>query len=493
MQNKLSVIAIDLGATSGRAVLFTFTGDGLSQKEIHRFPNSIFSLQRKMYWDIYQLMREIITAFEKIKNESVEIKSIGVDTWGVDFGFIASDGELLGLPRAYRDGQTKNIPEEFFRIIPRRDVYDRTGIQIMDFNSLYQLYALHKNGAIAKQEAKSILFIPDLINYWLTGIKACEYTVASTSQLLNPHTHRFDPILLEAVGVTLDQFPEIVFPGTKIGELLPEYISRIGNNPISVIAVASHDTASAVAAVPASDPYFAYLSSGTWSLMGIETDTPIINDHSEEMNFTNEGGIEGTTRFLKNITGLWILEQFLNERKQVGIPYTYEEVINMAKSVSVSTAYIDPDHALFVAPRKMSEAIDQYCEMTNQQAPLQDAIYFRLIFDSLVLKYRMVMEKLKEFAPFEIRCLHIIGGGARNNYLNQMTANALSMPVIAGPVEATAIGNALVQAKSLGYFSTIQEMRDYIYKVSEMKVFSPEDTIEWDVKYEEFKSIVLEN
>ena len=483
------IIAIDLGATSGRVILATLDGQQLRTEELNRFPNRLTRIFGHYYWNIYSLFEDICEGLRHAAAKGIAIDSIGIDTWGVDMVFVGRDGQLLGQPRAYRDPYTDGAPEEFFKLMPRREVYDRTGIQIMNFNSVYQLFAAHREGNAALAAADKILFIPDALSYLLTGNKVCEYTILSTSQFMNPRTKKIDEVLLQAAGVKPELVPEIVLPGHVIGTRSDEICTATGLGKVPVIAVAGHDTASAVAAVPAEDEQFAYLSSGTWSLMGIETREPIITDESFAMNFTNEGGVEGTTRVLKNITGMWLLEQCRAVWKAAGKDYSYPQIVEMTSQAEPFAALIDPDDARFAAPTDMVAAIRSYCHDTNQPAPADDAAVMRCIFDSLALKYREVLDKLRRLAPFELRVLHVIGGGAQNDLLNRMTASATGLPVVAGPSEATAIGNIMVQAKALGLADTLQEMRSMTAASIETHRFEPENPDLWEDAYRKFERI----
>ena len=435
---KYNFLAFDIGATSGRAVLGTLVGDKFEMQELHRFPNAIMELHGKYYWDIYRLYDALKESLTICARRNLLPDSIGIDTWGVDFGYLAEDGTLLGLPRAYRDPYTDGAPEEYFQRVPRSEVYRLTGIQIMNFNSVFQLFRAKKEGFGPLEAAEEILFMPDLLSYLLTGKKVCEYTDASTSGLLNPVTKEFEASLLEAAGVAPSIMRPVVMPGTFVGELTDALARETGIGKVPVIAVAGHDTASAVAAVPAADREFAYLSSGTWSLMGIETEEPIISEESFRHNFTNEGGIDGTTRFLKNITGMWLLEQ---------------------------------------------------CRETGQPEPVEDDEFIRCIFESLAFRYKEVLALLSEMAPFPIRKLHVIGGGSMNNLLNQFTANVINMPVVAGPSEATAIGNCMVQARAAGLVADRWEMRRLINSFLSPAVFLPEGSGEWEEAFRKYKSV----
>ena len=491
--NKKSFLAFDLGATSGRTILGTIEQGRLQMKELTRFSNQILQIGNHIHWNIYSLFEHLKAGLAAAKKEGVEITSIGIDTWGVDFALIAEDGSLLGAPYAYRDLHTEGIPEKYFELISREKVYELTGIQVMNFNSLYQLFALSLANNSLLKNAKELLFIPDALAYMLTGNKVVEYTIASTSQILNPRTKKFEAELLEKAGVSPSILGEIVMPGHLIGCLKEDLAKESELGKINVIAVAGHDTAAAVAAVPAIGKNFAYLSSGTWSLMGIEVMEPIINEETFTLNFTNEGGIEGTTRFLKNITGMWLLEQCLKDWKSQGVAYTYEKLVQMTTTVPAFQSIIDPDHKSFANPICMPTAIAEYCRETNQIVPTTHAEFVRCIFESLSLKYNYVLGKLKDLAPFPIEKLHVIGGGSKNPLLNQWTANATGIIVIAGPSEATAIGNIMIQAKSAGCVNSLQEMRHIICNSVQLDEFTPKNSLAWNEAYQKFLSITQLN
>lgn len=484
-----SFLAFDIGATSGRSILGTLDKGRLQMKELTRFPNQMLQIGNHFYWNIYSLFEHLKAALVAANKEGVEISSVGIDTWGVDFALIAKDGTLLGAPYAYRDPHTDGMPEKYFSIIPREKVYELTGIQVMNFNSLYQLFALKQAENSLLEAASGMLFMPDALAYLLTGNKVVEYTIASTSQILNPRTKQFESQLLEAAGVSPSILGDIVMPGHFIGTLTDVLAEESELGKVPVIAVAGHDTASAVAAVPAENERFAYLSSGTWSLMGIEVKDAIINDETYKLNFTNEGGIEGTTRFLKNITGMWLLEQCLKEWKKEGLTYDYEKLVHMAESAPTFQAFIDPDHPSFANPASMTKAITEYCQVTGQTAPATHAEFVRCIFESLSLKYKYILGKLIDLAPFAIEKLHVIGGGSKNPLLNQWTANAIGMPVIAGPSEATAIGNIMIQAKSAGCVSSLTEMRQIIRESIQLEEFLPENKSDWGKAFIKFLKI----
>lgn len=469
----LNFLAFDVGATSGRGMLATVSGDSFEMKEIYRFPNAIMNIHGKYYWDIFAIYDHLKKALAAVRDMGVSLDSIGIDTWGCDFGYIGSDGTLLGLPRAYRDQYTAGMPEKTYQTVPRDVLYARTGIQILNFNSLFQVLRAKEEGFTPRLEASKMLFIPDLLSYFCTGRMYAEYTVASTSQMLNATTRTWDTELLARLGIEESLLPEIVQPGTQAGMLLPAIAEEIGMEPVPVIAVAGHDTAAAIAAVPATDENFAYLSSGTWSLMGIETPAPILTADSCSKNYTNEGGIEGTTRFLKNITGMWLLEQSRKCWAREGRNYTYAQIEEMAHKEMDFPSTVDPDDPRFANPDNMVEAIKAYCREHGLPAPADDAQLVSCIYHSLAAKYKSVIEALQEMAPFSIDKLHIIGGGSMNKTMNQLTADTIGMPVVAGPSEATAIGNAMIQAQAAGLYKDRWEMRAAVARTTGTLTYMP--------------------
>ena len=489
METTRCFFAVDLGATSGRTIVGTLADGKVWLEELTRFPNNLIETGGHFYWDIYALYFEIIKGLKQAVRRGLQVESIGIDTWGVDFVCVGDDGALLRNPLSYRDPHTFGAMEEYFETaVPKEDVYRLTGIQFMNFNSLFQLYVMRRDGNAALRHAEKILFVPDALGWMLTGEAVCEYTIASTSQLLNPVTKELDARLLGSLGLDRSLFGRMVMPGTRIGTLTEEVQKMTGLGPVPVIAVAGHDTASAVAAVPAKDEHFAYLSSGTWSLMGIETKEPIINKVSYERNFTNEGGVEGTTRFLKNICGMWLLERC---RKEWGndAPADYGVLLSEAMKVPAFQSLINPDDPVFANPADMQGAIKEYCRATGQHVPEGYAEICRCIFESLALRYRQVAGYLKEMAAFPIDTLHIIGGGSLNEYLNQFTANATGLTVLAGPQECTALGNIMLQAKAAGIVGDIFDMRRIIAGSVAMKRYEPADKEMWDKAYEKFKSL----
>ena len=458
MKKEYTFLAFDCGATSGRGVLATLSGNSLSMQEVYRFPSEMKKEGGRFYWDVMAMYRHFVTCLEQLGEQGVKLDTIGIDTWGVDFGCVGADGSLLGLPRCYRDPYTDGVPEKVYVKVPREELYARTGIQIMNFNTIFQLYAQTEAGDQALAQADAILFMPDLLSYMLTGKKVCEYTDASTSGMMDQATRQFNKGLLNELGIRTEMLLPIVQPGTVVGTLKPELAASTGLGEVPVIAVAGHDTASAIAAVPAADERFAYLSSGTWSLMGIEVPAPVINAE------------KGTTRFLKNITGMWLLEQCRQVWKAAGKDYSYPQLVEMAKAEAGFTGRINPDDPRFAAPENMVKEIAD--QVGND---VTDAQIVSCIYHSLAERYKEVLEMLCGFAPFPIEKLHIIGGGSANALLNQWTADALGIPVVAGPTEATAIGNVLMQAQAAGVVKDRWEMRKLVAESFDVKVFEPHE------------------
>ena len=490
MNNQTYFFAVDLGATSGRTIIGRIKDDTFELEEVTRFPNNLIVQGGHYYWDIYALYFEIIKGLKEVARRGLEITSIGIDTWGVDFVFIGEDNAILRNPRAYRDPITFEAMDDYLEhVISKQEVYNITGIQFMNFNSIFQLYAMKKEHNSAFEQAQKILFVPDALSWMLTGEEVCEYTIASTSQLLDPRTKQLDEKLLASVGLDRSKFGRMVMPGTLIGVLTEEVQKLTGLGAVPVIAVAGHDTGSAVAAVPAKNEQFAYLSSGTWSLMGIETKDSIINALSYERNFTNEGGVEGTTRFLKNICGMWLYERCRLEWPEEVRKRSHPELQGSAMQVKAFRSIINPDDQMFAAPASMIGAIQQYCRQTNQPVPETPAEICRCIFDSLALRYRQVLSWLHEFASFKLDVLHVIGGGSLNKYLNQFTANATGATVLAGPQEGTAIGNIMLQAKAAGIVKDIWEMRRIIANSLDLVKYEPADKVIWDEAYEKYLRI----
>ena len=484
MEKTTNFFAVDLGATSGRTILGSIEDGKLKQREITRFPNTIIELGGHFYWDLYALYNEIVKGLKVCADEGIELTSIGIDTWGCDFAVFGDDGGLLRNPYCYRDPHTEGAMEEYFKLIPKEKVYEKTGIQFMNFNSLFQLATMRRNNDSALSIANKILFIPDALMYMLTGEAVCEYTVLSTSQMLNPRTKTIDMDLIDVIGLKESQFGRYVNPSDQVGTLTPEVQRLTGLGAVPVVAVAGHDTGAAVAAVPAQNPNFAYLSCGTWSLLGIETQEAIINEKSFEYNFTNEGGIEGTTRFLKNICGMWLLERCRKEWTDA--PANVNQINEDAMTAEPFRSFINPDDPRFANPTSMVDAIQGFCKETNQPVPETYQQIARCIFESLALRYRQVLDYLRELAPFPIEKLHVIGGGTYNQYLMQMAANSIGIPVVTGPVEGTAIGNIMLQAKASGLVSDMFQMRKIIAESIKLNTYLPQESKAWDEAYQRF-------
>lgn len=441
-------LAFDLGASSGRALLGIYENDNLRLEETHRFPNRMVNINGHFHWDILQLFDEIKIGLAKTAQAGhTDIRSLGVDTWGVDFGLIGRNGVLLGNPYAYRDIGEEYM-EKVFDIIPRDELYKKTGIQFMPFNSIFQLYRLVHDQNPLLDVAEKLLFTPDLLNYFLTGEMASEYTIASTSQLLDPWTKTWQTELFDRLGLPINIMADIVEPGTKIGTLRKEIAEEAGLAQIDVIAPASHDTASAVAAVPAQSDNWAYLSSGTWSLLGINSPEPILTESALQNNFTNEGGVDGNIRFLKNVAGLWLVQRCKSDWAKEGEDIGFAELADLAEKAGPSTCHIDPDDAQFANPVNMPDAIVEYCRETDQPAPKTKGQVIRCALESLAQKYKQVIDSLNDMLPQPVERLHIVGGGSKNELLNRLTEEATGLQVLTGPAEATGMGNIIVQRQA---------------------------------------------
>lgn len=465
-------LAVDLGATSGRTVLASFDGEKVEMQEWTRFSNPQVPMTGHVFWDLPHLYNEILLAITKTVEEGVKVESIGIDTWGCDFAFFGKHGQLMGLPFCYRDPHTDGAIEKFTRTHMNAEaLYEKTGIQFMPFNSLFQLDTMRRTGITVLQAADKVMFIPDALSFLLTGEQVCEYTVASTSQLLDASTGDLDDRLLRFVNLQRKHFGRMVQPGALIGTLTEQVQKATGAGPIPVVAVAGHDTASAVASIPTEDENYAYLSCGTWSLLGIESPKAIITPESRKENFTNEGGLDGTYRFLKNICGLWIFE---NCRKEWGttVPSNVNE-LNAQCMESDYNELINPDDELFAHPKSMTEAICTYLRNQGKPLPQCPADYVRCIFRSLANRYREVLDILSSLSGKKFERLHVIGGGSLNTFLMQFAADATGLPVIAGPAEGTALGNVLVQLRAAGEVDTIPAMRQISLKSVETKTYLP--------------------
>jgi rhamnulokinase len=490
MNDGRSHLAFDLGAESGRAVLGTLEGGRVILKELHRFPNAMVPLFGRLHWNPYALYAEIVEGLKRAAAACPGgIDSVAVDAWGVDFGLLARDGSLLGLPFAYRDLRNVRAMKDFLAKFPRDRVYELTGIQFLPFNSLFQLHALALENPDLLDQAADLLFMPDLLSYFLSGRKFTEATIASTSQLIDPRRGVWSPELLSALGVRPGILHDPIPPGTVIGSLLPGLAKETGLPDIPVVATASHDTASAVAAVPARGRNWAYISSGTWSLMGIETPAPLITAETMRLNFTNEGGMGGRIRFLRNVTGLWLIQQC---RKVWSADRTlsYEEMRELAAGAPAFRSFIDPNAPDFLNPPDMPAAIRDFCRRTGQEEPGSPAAILRCALESLALAYRCVLDDLRRVSPEPIERIHVIGGGSRHPTLCRFTACATGLPVVAGPVEATALGNILGQALALGRIHSPDDIRAIVAEGADLTVYEPGDAPAWDAAYARFREIL---
>jgi rhamnulokinase len=479
-------LAIDLGAGSGRVVAGIWDGTGLGIEELNRFANDPVKAAVGWHWDLDNLFQHIKRGMAlAIKKYGAAVVSAGVDTWGVDYGLLDAHGKLCAAPFAYRDPRTNNMMEKAFHRMPRDEIYRRTGIQFMYFNTLYQLLA-EKN----LERAQRLLFMPDLIHFLLTGIAGNEKSIASTSQLLNPATQTWDSDLIETMGLPGKIFGDLVNAGSVLGKLQSSVAAELGAPHLQVITPASHDTASAVAGVPAEEPEPVFLSSGTWSVIGRELNQPVISKASYRAAFSNEGGVFGTTRFLKNIAGMWLLQECKRAWTAAGKSITYDELTAAAEKSRPFVSLIDPDAAGFQAPADMPRAIAEFCRRTGQPAPEDFGAFARAIFESLALKYRLAKESLVRITGRPVDKIHIVGGGSQNNLLNQFVADALNCAVVCGPVEATSIGNIIMQLCALGEISSLAEGRAVIRRSMETKTFRPQNTRAWDDAFGRFQKVL---
>jgi len=485
--HPMNYIAIDLGAESGRATLGEFDGERLHLVEVHRFPNSPVRLPDGLHWDVLRLLSEIKDSIGLVaRKQGKQLASIGLDTWGVDFGLLDWHGCLLSNPYHYRDNRTDGMMEEAFRRLPREQIFELTGIQFMPINSLYQLLAMVVSQSPLLDVAETFLTIPDLFNYWLSGEKVCEFSNATTTQCYDTRLNAWSEPLLSAMSLPRHIFPPIIAPGTILGSLLPAIAEETGANAVPVIAPACHDTGSAVAAVPAAGQSFAWISSGTWSVMGSESPEPIINPSSLKFNFTNEGGVNGTFRFSKNIAGLWLMQECRRTWAAQGEEHSYDDLTQWAAKAAPFVSLIDPDYSEFAKPGDMPARIQAYCQRTNQQVPESKGALVRCVLESLALKYRFVLERLESMVGGRLEPLHIVGGGTKNRLLNQFTADATARQVITGPVEATAVGNTLMQAIALKHINSLAEGRQVVAHSFELETYEPCDRQLWDDAYQRF-------
>lgn len=483
------VLAFDFGASSGRAIIGCFDGDKITLEEVHRFSNDPVSVGGTVYWDVLRLFYEIKQGIIKAKIAG-GFDSIGIDTWGVDFGLIDSEGKLMENPVHYRDARTVGLVDEAFKTMPKEKLYGITGIQFMELNTLFQLISLKKYRPWMLERADKMLFMPDLFGYMLTGKMCAEYSIASTSQLIDLDKRTWSKEILDAFGIKESVFAPLVQPGTVLGELSKEVCEECGVDPVPVISVCGHDTQSAITSVPCEDGDFAFLSSGTWSLFGTELDKPIVNETSMNINITNEGGFDGSTGFLKNIIGLWLIQESRRQWKREGKEYSYADLEKLALAAEPFKCFIDPDAPEFVPHGNIPERVREFCRKTGQYVPETVGEIMRCIYESLAMKYRLTFEKLRECTERDYPVIHVIGGGTKDGLLCQMTANSCDRTVKAGPIEATVMGNVVVQLMSDGSVKNIGQARKIVANSSELKTFEPKDTDKWAGAYEDFLKVV---
>jgi rhamnulokinase len=477
-------LAFDLGAESGRAVLGRVHAGIITTEEVHRFCNQAVEYGGSLHWDAPRLWFEMRKALSSL--QQIQLSGIGVDTWGVDYALLGERGELLQNPFHYRDKRTDGVMEQVFQKVTKDEIYSQTGIQFMPINTLYQLYAAKQATPELLTSARSLLTMPDLFHYWLTGNAVCEFTNATTTQLVNAVSRSWSKELMDKLQIPSDLPAQIVEPGSLVGALCDQAASSRNLAGTPVIAPGSHDTASAVAAVAACDGT-AFLSSGTWSLLGTELNAPVINAESMRLNFTNEGGVCGTTRFLKNVMGLWMLQCCRKFWSAQGTAYSYAELMEMSFHEPAFKHFVDPNNECFLHPTNMPEAISKFCERTQQPKPGNPGAYVRAVLESLALKYAVVTSEIEQLTGTPIRQIRIIGGGSKNRVLNQFTADATGRKVLAGPVEATALGNIAMQMLATGEVSSLAEARALIDRSFPTEVFEPRESDRWQDELERFQ------
>ena len=487
---KKRVLAFDFGASSGRAIVGVFDGEKIELREVHRFSNDPVEINGTVYWDIQRLFFEIKQGILKAKEDG-GFDSIGIDTWGVDFGLLRKDGTLVENPVHYRDSRNDGMVKRSENYISHEKMYDITGIQFMDFNTVFQLLSLKENRPYILDEADKLLFTPDLLNYMLTGVKAAEYSIATTSQMVDLRTNDWSDEILDAFGIRKSLLADIVPSGTVIGQLSDSICNELGIPKADVVAVCSHDTQSAISATPCRDDDFIFISCGTWSLFGTEVKAPVINDASKKLNVTNEGGYGYTTAFLKNICGLWLIQESRRQWIREGTQYSYAELEKAALECEPFRCFIDPDSPEFGSMGNLPERVKEYCRKTGQYVPETVGEIMRCIYESLALKYRYTFDGIKDCTGKDYDRIHVMGGGTKDRLLLQMTANSCGVDVYGGPIEATALGNIAVQLLSCGAVKDIKQARKIIADGENLKLYSPADCDAWETAYEKFKAVIL--
>ncbi len=487
-------LGVDLGAESGRVMAGLFDGETIRLEEMHRFANGAFTLGGTMRWNVLNLWTEIKRGLSvAAERYGGTITSVGVDAWGVDYALLSKSDEILGQPYHYRDSRTDGMLDYAFTVAPREQIFEQTGIQFMQLNTLYQLIATQKNTPELLETADAMLMMPDFFHWCLSGERSSEFTEATTSQCFNTTSGDWSYDLIKQFDIPTSIFQKAVSPGTTIGPLRESVSAETGLTTVNVVAPASHDTGSAVAAIPTQHTgkaNWAYISSGTWSLVGVEVKPAIVTPEVLQENFTNEGGVDGTFRFLKNIMGLWLVQQSKRAFEKRGEPYDYNELARLAEEAPAFRSIVNPDDARFMNPGDMTEAIRSFCTETGQPTPESPGQFVRCALESLALRYDQVIKIAERITGEQVEVIHIVGGGTQNQLLNQLTANACGKPVVAGPIEATVLGNLLVQARSAGELSSLQEIRDVVRASSEMQTFEPKASSEWDDVKAKFQNMV---
>jgi len=485
-------LAVDLGAESGRVMAGRFDGQTVSLEQFHRFPNGPVNLGGTLRWNLIGLWSEIQNGLQQAASTlNGSAVSVGVDTWGVDFVLMNENDELLGQPWHYRDSRTDGMMQKAFSRVPREEIFAATGLQFMPINSLYQLLVMCERDPELVDQARRFLMVPDFFHWCLSGSRVVEFTNATTSQMLDAQSRNWAVSMLQKFEIPTDMFPEVVLPGTCLGTLRNEVAQSTGLGKLNVIAPATHDTGAAVAAIPTAQtgrPDWAYISSGTWSLMGVETQDAVLTPKALQYNVTNEGGVDGTWRVLKNIMGLWLVQRCRLAFSQRGHDFDYAQLAELAKDAPAFRSLVDPDRPEFMDPPDMTEAIAAECRRTEQPVPETEGQFIRCALESLALKYRMVLGWLEELTGIPVTVIHIVGGGTQNRLLNQFTADACGRPVVKGPVEATALGNVLIQARAAGDLSTLSDIRDVVRRSESIEEYTPENAAAWDEAWERFQT-----
>ncbi len=483
------VLAFDFGASSGRAILGIFDGKKIELQEVHRFSNDPVKINGTVYWDVQRLFFEIKQGILKAK-EAGGFDSIGIDTWGVGFGLLRKDGTLVENPVHYRDARNDGMVEKATKYMSKERMYDITGIQFMDFNTIFQLLSLKENRPYILEEADKLLFMPDLLNYMLSGVKSTEFSIATTSQMVDLKTNNWSEEILDTFGINKNLLTDIAPTGAVIGQLSDEICEELGVAKADIVSVAAHDTQSAITATPCEFDDFAFISCGTWSLFGTEVKEPIINEASKKLNVTNEGGYDYTTAFLKNICGLWLIQESRRQWIREGKEYSYAELEKLALECEPFKCFIDPDAPEFAPMGNLPRRVKEYCEKTGQYVPQTVGEIIRCIYESLALKYRYTFDGIKECTGKDYDRIHVMGGGTKDKLLLQMTAQSCNVNVYGGPIEATALGNVAIQLMSTGAIKDIKEARKIIAKGENLKLYEPKNNAEWEKAYENFKNII---